>query len=481
MKHFLEWSAQHVRPEEPWLILGKGPSFALRSRYDLSGYHLLSLNHAVREQSVLVAHAIDLNVVEACADVLEFQTRFLVLPWYPHVDNQPGTLSVDELRPNFPLLQRLADAGRLLWYDLSTSPVRHGPGPVVQATYFSAEAALNLLALAGVHRIRTLGVDGGTTYSNDFDDLKDKTLLANGRPSFDVQFQGFARTILETGVDVATLQAPSPVRIYVAHTEEEELPVAVLRHSVRRHASLSVEFVTLPAGSVSSDHGETPAIVLSPRAHCVADVRPLWMGGVGEGEIATPVDSPRYGDAIGLALVGTGCGSEVGHLARLLRAGSSAARLGALRPATRARLGSEWNPDTKFQAGRSRFVRYPPDGSEPWLSRTNPVGHLWVRDLLDAITRGTIGVDLLAAAIRRGHVRPSLGYQVEHRIEEPLLLPRRARLLDRGFRPPEGVPVGRQRLAATSVALAQALARCVERRVREYRAQSIRRMLAANR
>ena len=469
VQHFFDWFSQRVRPEEPWLILGKGPSFASRQSYDLSGYHLLSLNHAVREQPVLVAHMIDLNVVEACGDVLESQARFLVMPWYPHVHNRPGSRSLEALLPSSPPLQRFARSGRLLWYDLSTSLVRHGAGPVVNASYFSAEAALNLLAVAGVRRVRTLGVDGGSDYSPDFDDLREKTLLANGRPSFDLQFEGFARTILDTGVDVAPLQVPSPLRVYVAHTPAETLPVAVLGHSLRRHASLSVEFVALPAERPLPE-GIGPALVLSPRAHCVADVRRLWMAGVGEREVAVPASGPGGGDTLGLALLGFGAGSDLPQLASLLRAGVSAAPLsGALRSLTRPRLHPAWNPDPRYQAGRSRFLHYSQDGSEPWLTWSHPFGHLWAGDLLDGITRGCISPELVAGEIRRGHVRPSLGYQVEHRIEEPLLLPREARLLDRGFRPSEGDSRRRLSPVTISVALLQALARQVERRARQYR------------
>jgi hypothetical protein len=463
VRHFYDWFSEHHRPEEPWLILGKGPSFDLRTRYDLARYHLLSLNHAVREQAVLVAHAIDLNAVEACADVLEAQARFLVMPWYPHVDNRPGARSLDQMLGDLPVLRRLADSGRLLWYDLSTSPLRHGPGPVVQASYFSAEAALSLLALAGARTVRTLGVDGGSEYSSDFDDLKEKTLLANGRTSFDRQFEGFARTILDTGVDVGALQAPAPVRVYVAHTEAETLPAAVLKHSLRRRASLSIEFVSLSADAAVPSRPETPVLVLGPSALCVADVRPLWLGEIAEAEIAVPAAS--NGDAVGLALLGARAGGGPGHLAGLLRAGCPADRLGDRAGApVRARLHPDWNPATAYQAGRSRFVHYPSDGSEPWLGRVNATGHLWVRDLLDATARGVISSDLVLAEIRRGHVRPSLGYQVQHRIEEPLLLPLRARRLDRDFRPATSERSRRRGLVATSVALARALARLVERR-----------------
>jgi hypothetical protein len=470
VRHFFDWFSQHVIPEDPWLILGTGPSFAFRKSYDLSGYHLFCLNHVVREQAVLVAHVIDLDVVQACADVLEHHARFLVMPWYPHVENRPGSLSLEELQRNVPLLRRLAEAGRLLWYDLSSSPVRRSAWPVVQATYFSAEAALSLLALAGARRVRTLGVDGGTDYSSDFDDLRQKTLLANGRASFDLQFEGFARTILGTGVDVAPLNVPSPVRIYVAHTPAETLPVAVLRHSIRRRSSLSVEFLTLPTDAPPLPDEMGPAIVLSPRAHCVADVRPLWMGQAGEGEVVLPACPPRRGDVgIGLVLLGPGIGSEVAHLATLLRAGVSAAPLLAvLRAPTRTGLPPVWNPDARYHPDRSRFVHYPQDGSEPWLSRVHPLGYLWVRELLDGVARGFITAELVAAEIRRGYVRPSLAYQVEHMVEEPLLVPRVARVLDQGFRP--GAQGWRRGLVTSSVAVLQALARQVERSARRRRA-----------
>jgi hypothetical protein len=96
---------------------------------------------------------------------------------------------------------------------------------VVQVRYFSAEAALNLLTTAGVKQVRSLGIDGGADYSQDFADLKDKTLLTNSRTSFNKQFEEIAKTILRTQVDYAPLDVESPVRVYVASTEAEMLPV----------------------------------------------------------------------------------------------------------------------------------------------------------------------------------------------------------------------------------------------------------------
>ena len=471
MRPFLDWFQQHIRPDEPWLILGKGPSFGLREKYDLAGYRLLSLNHAVREQSVLVAHLIDLDVLEVCGDTLERQAGVLVMPWYPHVANQPGSQSLETLVASVPVLRRLDAEDRLLWYDLSTAPVRYGTAPVVQATYFSAEAALDLLALAGARRIRTLGVDGGTSYSTDFNDLRDRTLLANGRTNFDLQFQGFAGTILRTGVDVAPLDAPSPVRVYVGHTPAEALALAVLRFSIRKRASLSTEVVPLSTDGPSLPGEDDRALVMAPRVQCLSDVRPLWLGPVDRDEVLLPGGPPPSGSrAMALALVGPNSRSNASVMAMLAHRGCLPEALPEpLSTRARFRLDPGWQPTPRYRRGQTRAVYYANDGSEPWLSRTHPLGHVWMQDLLEAVATGFISPELVTNEIGRGHVRPSLAYQVEHHLLEAILLPRRARLLDRGFRPPEGERIGAGSPVGRWLTLPQALAREAERYAREYR------------
>jgi hypothetical protein len=234
MKSFFEWfAAQPADRTSRWVIFGKGPSFARRGEFDLSAYRTLSLNHVVRDQRVDVAHMIDIDVAEACREALERNAAVVVLPWYPHERNHVGKRTLAEWVEKLPILEQLDKSGRLLWYDLSTSPRRYGPGPTVQATYFSAEAGLSLLALAGARHVRSLGVDGGASYSQEFNDLRDKTLLSNGYQNFDKQFQGFARTIMETGVDYAPLSIESPIRIFVGSTPAQMLAVKVLEYSIR--------------------------------------------------------------------------------------------------------------------------------------------------------------------------------------------------------------------------------------------------------
>jgi hypothetical protein len=74
--------------------------------------------------------------------------------------------------------------------------------------------------------------------------------------------------------------------------------------------------------------------------------------------------------------------------------------------------------------------------TQPWLSRDNKLNYLWTRDLFEAIDRGVITREYVAAEVEANNVRPSLLYQIDHRIEDAALLPTAARSLDGTFVPP---------------------------------------------
>lgn len=190
-----EWS-------RPWMVLGKGPSFARRGEVDLSSYHLLGLNHVCREQRVELAHAIDLEVVQELGPALLDRVGALVMPWRPHVQFKPGALTLAQLAVQDPALRRLSEEGRLLWYNCSTAPEARPGSPVVQVCWFSGEAGVRLLGLAGVQRIRSLGIDGGRDYAPEFGDL---TPLQNGHRSFDHQNLAIGHTVDALELDYAPL------------------------------------------------------------------------------------------------------------------------------------------------------------------------------------------------------------------------------------------------------------------------------------
>ena len=441
MKHFFDWFTESGQRQQqaPWLILGKGPSYDLLHGSDVSGYRLMSLNHVVREGPVELAHMIDIDVAVDCAQAILDHAGMLVMPWYPHTGNLVGSKTLAQWVQEVPMLKQMDLQGRLLWYDLSQAKQRHGPGPVVKAAAFSAEAALNLLALAGVRKVRSLGIDGGTSYGNRFDDLKDTTRLNNGQPSYNVQFEGFARTIMATAIDFAPLNVESPIRVYVGSQEEQMLSVKVLEHSIRRHASMTVEVHPLHRAGIAFERPReqknwprTPfsfqrfaipqlaghrgrAIYLDSDMLVFRDIRALWTlpfegadllaAQAADGTSRKPQFSVMLLDC---ARLGWSPGMVVESLDSGRLSYEQLMHDMALAKQVRAGISPHWNSLEQFDAAQTCLLHYTDMSTQPWVYARNRHGHLWVRELLMALDSGFIQIDEVREHVARGWVRPSL-------------------------------------------------------------------------
>jgi hypothetical protein len=187
----------------PWLILGKGPTFERHVDFpDLDKrYCTIALNHACRHRRVLIAHMIDANVLDE-VDGWEEKASFILMPWQPHFKFAATAVTLEDLAKKHPVLSSFEKQGRLLWYNLSTGQSPKRGSPPVLVKYFSAEAVVRLLAMAGVRKIRTLGVDGGKSYAKSFKDIKP---FRGGHTTFDRQTELIQKTVKEFRVDYAPL------------------------------------------------------------------------------------------------------------------------------------------------------------------------------------------------------------------------------------------------------------------------------------
>lgn len=464
MQSFFDWFRNEHFPDDlSALIFGKGPSFSKRDNFDISKYLTMSLNHAVREQPVKLAHIIDLDVIDHLDGILERNAEFVVMPWHPHVNNGPGQVSLEELATSHPGLQRLNKARRLLWYNLSSAKAREGY-PVIQARFFSAEAAVNLLAEAGVKTIRSLGIDGGSIYSNAFDDLKDKTLLANGRQNFNAQFKEIAMTILRTGIDYAPLDAESPIRVFVATTEAQMLAVKVLEFSIRKHTSMSVVVtpihsagLDIPAPQDPKNQPRTPfsfqrflipqlmewkgrAIYLDSDMQVFRDMRHLWFYPMNGAQILAAREPGASGRRPQFSVMLLDCASLDWNITDIVKALDTGRLtyeqlMWEMKVADRIRpeIDPSWNSLERYDPKTTCLLHYTDMNTQPWVSLKSELGHLWMRDLFEAIDAGFITREYVEEHVRQGWVRPSLLYQIDKRCEDTLLLPRLARDLDKHF------------------------------------------------
>lgn len=464
MQSIFEWFGDSpMRSDRPWLILGKGPSFAKLPLYDLSRFQTLILNHAIRERPATIAHIIDLDVVNHCGAALENNAEAVVLPWMPHVANVPGEFNLEELAQTHPVLRRLAAAGRLYWYNLSTAKRPRAGSPIIEVKFFSGEAALNILAQAGVRCVRSLGVDGGATYSRQFNDLKDVTLLANTQKSFDVQFAVFAEIIRRTGVDYAPLDVQSPIRVYVGCTEPEMLPCKVLEYSLRRHASMSLELfplyraaIEIPQPKEKANRARTPfsfqrflipalagytgrAIYLDSDMQVFHDVRQLWTLPLDATDLLAVGDSSERERPPQFSVMVLNCERlrwKITDIVAGLDRGrySYEALMGRMVVAenVRADINPCWNSLEAYCEHETALLHYTNMSMQPWVCPDNPLGYLWMRELFAALDDNFISPEFVRSEVRRNHVRPTLLYQIKHRIEDARLL-KRSRALDRCF------------------------------------------------
>ena len=466
MKCFFDWIEQECLLNKTWLILGKGPSFGLLQQYDVTRFETLSLNHVVRERPVTVAHVIDIDVVSDCGDAILTNARVLVMPWYPHVDNRVGKKSLEDWITQIPVLRQLDTEGRLLWYDLSTSKIRHGSGPIVKAKYFSAEAGLSLLAQSGVACVRSLGVDGGSAYGSAFIDIESSTKLNNGHQSFDLQFQGFAHTMSKTGVDYAPLNIESPVRVFVGSQEEQMLAVKVLEYTIRRHASMTVQVTALHHNDISfktpkevCNRPRTPfsfqrftipqlagyrgrAIYVDSDMMVFRDIREVWTLPFDGADVLAvgATDSDRRPQFSVMMLDCDQLHWTPDSIVDLLDRGQYTYEQlmyeMKLARHVKASIPAEWNSLERYEPGRTGLLHFTDMHSQPWIYRSHRWGGLWVRSLLDAIADGFITREYVADHVSRGWVRPSLLQQVDAKAELLTWRTPFAMFADRNFVPP---------------------------------------------
>lgn len=230
-------------PDHRWLMLGKGPSFGRYATLGAGGRRVCALNHVAAEVDCDIAHVADLDVIEDCGEAIVERSRYLVMPWRPHVVFGPSPTALDVLAVESPPLRRMAAEGRLLCYNLSTGSGQpaHPTAPWIQTAPFGGPVAARVLAEAGAQEIRMLGVDGGQQYASTFGRLSDSTLLNNGASSFDVQFESFAALGRERGLLWGPLFAPMPIRVVIPAAPRYRLAAALVAVMLEDSASGAIE------------------------------------------------------------------------------------------------------------------------------------------------------------------------------------------------------------------------------------------------
>lgn len=439
-----DWFQKETVHDKPWLILGKGPSFRKVKSVDISKFHTIALNHAAREIKCDAVLLMDLDVLDVAGWDIERNADFFFLPWHPHIDFQPADASLDSFVESSPILKKVHQEGRLIAFNGETArnlPPLQGE-PVTQIKFSSAEAALNLLANNHIKTIRTLGVDGGSSYAQSFTDLNEVTLLKSGQQDFGRQFEKFSETLRRhPDILFAPLDLNAPIRIFIGGDPTQVLGAKLFEYSVRQYASMSVkcEIINndgLPVPTDPKKRARTGfsfcrfkipelcryrgrAIYVDADMQVFTDIKDLWTRDFRNSWLLyseLPDDGkgkriPQYSVMLlDCAELDWDAKKIVESLERDEMDYPKLMHQFSMMPEHKKQplLEYEWNSLEQYEENKTKLIHYTDMPTQPWVSHNNSNGEVWYKALREAVRDDFVSLDEIYEEIYRGHISPLL-------------------------------------------------------------------------
>jgi hypothetical protein len=449
-----DWIKANPGAQKPWMMLGKGPTFSQVAQTDLTQYNTISLNHAVREVSVDLAHVIDIDVIEDLGDVLLKNCKFLIMPRHPHVSARPCPhLSLSDWVKAIPVLGQLKEQGRLVTYDLALGKEEHEQH--IPLIYFSSEAALGILGKLGAKTVRSLGVDGGRSYSEEFQDIEKKALLSNGQPTFDLQFRRLNAIAKKYGIDYKAMV--EPMLVFVGAAPESVLAANVLAYTIHKFATRPVRVVpmhnlNLPVAKDPKNRARTGfsftrfvipelanysarALYVDSDMQVFTDISELWDIEFGDQKVlctSQPVfekwkDNPGFhpGRQYSVMLLDTPrLPWKIQEIVKGLDDGKFTYEdllfeCCLVKPEEiEDRIPSEWNNLEHYEEGKTKLLHYTMVNTQPWTCAENPLGHIWEAALKEALETGWVTAAELEDNLEKGYLRQSLAHFRQYALVE---------------------------------------------------------------
>lgn len=445
-------------------IVGKGPSFAEFDANDQRRTRfVVGLNETPIRLRCHASFVIDEDILHNHgAHILNSGIEALITPRVPHRKTASlGALSIygagDRDASTAPWAAQFA--GKHYCFNLDTAAAEGSLGDRFQAFNFSAPTLANLLATAGFDDVLLAGVDGGTSYADQFKAFEHKKLRSI-QSDFDVQFAELRSVRDRFGVKFRSVRCGESW-ILIGADAEQCLASEVLKWSIEARTFLTVRYCDPNSESRSlyaSGAAGTPfsfqRIFLPQLASrsgrglyfdsdmlVFKDVYELFNRDMGAhvllGCEPTPGRRPQYSvflvDNARAAWDGQALLDDF-HAGRLSY--EALMRDFCFAQPRALTLPMEWNSLEAYDAGRTANIHFTDMGTQPWLSVYNPNAELWCEALFEALEKRPEVREAFELSVNRGWVRPSLKWQVDHKRSDPWSLPRQVKTLDREWLPP---------------------------------------------
>lgn len=429
MKPLLDFFKDYEAENKPWLICGKGLSLRPLTEEESRHYNVMTINHALRVVKADIAHIIDFDVVDNLKEIL-LTAKIVLMPYYPHFGFAPNPLiTLEEWSQKNPILKQLRDEGRLFGYNLSTINKRANDSPVVKAQYFTSEASINLLAKINVKKIRTLGIDGGKERASQFNDLAN----VNKDRGYDLQWKGIRKSIQKYEIDFSPLGVESPIRIFIGSGIQQLVPALVLKHSILKHATMSVDVTimnewTHPMPKDGKNMPRTPfsfqrfmipekcgykghAIYMDSDMLVFGDVKEIWIAPSTTNVLVMRNDDvDKHKAKFSVFKVDCQANWNLNDYIALMDKGLMSYEqlifdLGGL--PHDSGFNPDWNSLEEYTEWKTKLLHYTEFWNQPWSFNPNhPLEHLWYSELKEAVNDGSIKRELIQQHVTNRWILP---------------------------------------------------------------------------
>ena len=425
---------------KPLLFLGKGPSFALKDKFLLNKFFTVAANHAIRSVKADICSVIDIDVVEDCADAIYNNCKYLLMPWHPHdpdLSFMASPKSVQDFCEQYPIIQKMIDEDRFIFYNLSTAEKQNKGSRVYASAINSADTLFNIFVGNGIDTMYSLGVDGGKSYSEHFSDL---TPLRNRRNSFDEQNPVIDAICSGAGANFIRLQDRKEIKVFVGSTPEQLIPSLVLDYSIKKH-TMNPSTVT-PMFQLTVDHRmpQNPNCRPRPPFSFQRFFIPSLTDGVAfymdsdmqvfqdmaqlleydfegnDGLSVAGMEEFKDWSNSNYAMLMLDCDNinwDINSIIDQLDRGDMTYEqlmFEFKHAKIEAKLGARgsWNSLDHFEKGHTALIHYTDMGTQPWTRLNHPLEDLWVQDLREAVDCGFIDKGLYDEHVAKGYIRKLL-------------------------------------------------------------------------
>ena len=236
----------------PVLLIGKGPSYDYFEHILPSKYHTISLNHVGSKIKSDVTSIIDIEVMINTGDLIEKNSKYLLIPFIPHKDFNAGDKNILQYASEIRSLKKMYDEGRIIWYNLNTTKLNKDGSAVYLGGINSGDTIFGILACNNIKTVYSLGIDGGFKYSDEFSDLKP---LTNGQSSFDNQSKLILEVENQLNSKLVSIGRMDSLNVYVGTSPNQMIPTKVLEYSIKKYTHNPV--ICNPLCNFKRDH-KTP-------------------------------------------------------------------------------------------------------------------------------------------------------------------------------------------------------------------------------